>query len=113
MIVINYYIDLNFSASQNSQESPCSPKSLCSPMKGLHISESMKELQRTYTPVNKRNGSMGNLLSQTDSLDGMHLISYDRGDRFVACKSHTALIVVVCGSRLIYKNQIFSFYSFI
>ncbi|XP_025423972.1 uncharacterized protein LOC112693216 [Sipha flava] len=62
-------IDKNQTANQNSQESPCSPKSLCSPVKHLHTSESMKELQRTYTPINKRNGSTGNLLSQTDSLD--------------------------------------------
>lgn len=76
MVNINYYIDLNFSASQNPQESPSSPKSLCSPMKRLHTSQSMKELQRTYTPITERNGSTGNLLSQTDSLDGMHLILY-------------------------------------
>lgn len=43
-------------------------------MKRIQTSESMKELQRTYSPVCKRNGSTGDLLSQTDSLDGMHYI---------------------------------------
>jgi hypothetical protein len=43
-------------------------------MKRLQTSESMKELQKTYSPVSKRNGSTGDLLSQTDSLDGMHFI---------------------------------------
>jgi len=37
----------------------------------------MKELQRTYhSPICKRNGSTGDLLSQTDSLDGMDFINY-------------------------------------
>jgi len=37
----------------------------------------MKELQRTYySPICKRNGSTGDLLSQTDSLDGMGFIDY-------------------------------------
>lgn len=62
---------LYYSANTNSQDSPCSPKPPCSPMKRLQTSESMKELQRTYSPVCKRNGSTGDLLSQTDSLDGM------------------------------------------
>ncbi|XP_060853713.1 girdin [Rhopalosiphum padi] len=56
--------DKNLAASTNSQESPINP-----PMKRLQTSESMKELQKTYSPVNKRNGSTGDLLSQTDSLD--------------------------------------------
>lgn len=37
----------------------------------------MKELQKTYhSPICKRNGSTGDLLSQTDSLDGMGFINY-------------------------------------
>lgn len=37
----------------------------------------MKELQRPYhSPICKRNGSTGNLLSQNDSLDGMCFINY-------------------------------------
>lgn len=63
-------IDKNFTNSTNNQESPCSPKPPLSPMKRLQTSESMKELQRTYhPPICKRNGSTGDLLSQTDSLD--------------------------------------------
>lgn len=45
-------------------------------MKRLQTSESMKELQRTYSPVGKRNGSTSDLLSQTNSLDGMHFVNY-------------------------------------
>ncbi|KAL4092494.1 hypothetical protein QTP88_026995 [Uroleucon formosanum] len=63
-------IDKNFTASTKSQESPCFPKLPCSPKKRLQTSESMKELQKTYhSPICKRNGSTGDLLSQTDSLD--------------------------------------------
>lgn len=37
----------------------------------------MKELQKTYhSPICERNGSTGDLLSQTDSLDGMGFINY-------------------------------------
>lgn len=79
-LLISYKCILSFilfSASTNSQESPCSPKPPCSPMKRLQTSESMNELQRTYTLVCKRNGSTGDLLSQTDSLDGMYLHTID------------------------------------
>lgn len=41
-------------------------------MKRLQTSESMKELQRIYSPVCKQNMSTGDLLSQTDSLDGIY-----------------------------------------
>ncbi|VVC31342.1 Hypothetical protein CINCED_3A005373 [Cinara cedri] len=61
--------DKKHSANTNSQEFPYSPKPPCSPKKRLQASESMRELQRTYTPVCKRNGSTGDLLSQSDSLD--------------------------------------------
>ncbi|XP_025207208.1 uncharacterized protein LOC112603019 [Melanaphis sacchari] len=57
--------DKNLAASTNLQESPIN-----SPIKRLQTSESMKELQRTNSPIiNKRNVSTGDLLSQTDSLD--------------------------------------------
>ncbi|KAF0758707.1 girdin [Aphis craccivora] len=56
--------DKNLAANTNSHESPIS-----SPIKRLQTSESMKELQRTYSPVGKRNGSTSDLLSQTNSLD--------------------------------------------
>ncbi|XP_022169231.1 uncharacterized protein LOC111033006 isoform X2 [Myzus persicae] len=62
--------DKNLTANTNSQESPYSPKPPRSPIKRLQTSESMKELQRSYhSPICKRNGSTGDLLSQTDSLD--------------------------------------------
>lgn len=66
LILYNYCL-----ASTNSHESPIS-----SPIKRLQTSESMKELQRTYSPVGKRNGSTGDLLSQTNSLDGMNFVDY-------------------------------------
>jgi len=71
LFLILYQINNYCLASTNSHESPIS-----SPMKRLQTSESMKELQRTYSPVGKQNGSTSDLLSQTNSLDGMHFVNY-------------------------------------
>lgn len=78
-ICLYFFFTLGFIyilAKTNPQESPCSPKPPYRPIKRLQISESMKELKRTLSPVCKRTGSTGDLFSQTDSLDGKHCTKY-------------------------------------
>lgn len=101
--VIKIFFFLHFLVNTNSQESSCPPKPPCSPKKRLQGSESMRELQRAYTPVCKRNGSTGDLLSQTDSLDGTFMlytnVSYEKCSLFFFSRNHV-LIVLFLNFRL-------------